>query len=70
MRRYRRLFLRVDFILVLAMGLFGGWYANHYWRIDPDQIQPTLITGEGDWVDFLADFGEGALQLFLGFTSE
>jgi len=70
MLRNRRFLLRSYFILVLAMGLFGGWYANRHWRIDPSAIQPVLITQEGDWVDFFSDLGEGALQLFLGFTSE
>ncbi len=70
MLRNRRFLLRAYFILVLTMGLFGGWYANGHWRIDPDEVQPILITQEGDWVDFFADLGEGALQLFLGFTSE
>jgi hypothetical protein len=52
------------------MGLFGGWYAHRTWRIDPSALQPVLITQDSDWVEFFSGLGEGALQLFLGFTSE
>ncbi len=69
MIRTRRLYLRVYLILVLAMALFGGWYANQNWRIDLSGLAASGVTTESTWVDFISDLGEGALQLFLGFTS-
>lgn len=69
MVRHKRLMLRLYFILVIALALFGGWYANRNWQIDTSSVDTLAIEDEGDWVDFFADLGEGAIQLFLGFTT-
>jgi hypothetical protein len=68
--RHKRLMLRLYFILVIALALFGGWYANRYWQIETEAISALNMEDEGDWVDFFATLGEGAIQLFLGFTTE
>jgi hypothetical protein len=73
MVRHKRLMLRLYFILVLALALFGGWYANRSWQIEIDTLNASPVGGmedEGDWVDFFAALGEGAIQLFLGFTTD
>ena len=70
MVRYKRLMLRLYFLLVIALGLFGGWYANNNWQIETDAISAIEMQDEADWVDFFAALGEGAIQLFLGFTTD
>jgi hypothetical protein len=69
MIRNRRLFLRAYLILVLGMALFGGWYASENWRVDLSGLETAGFSQDSDWVDTLSNLGEGALQLFLGFTS-
>jgi hypothetical protein len=70
MVRNKRLTLRLSFIIVIAVALFGGWYANNHWQIDTDTMAVLKSNDQGDWVDFFANLGEGTIQLFLGFTSE
>jgi hypothetical protein len=70
MVRQKRLMLRLYFILVITLALFGAWYANQYWQVETDAISALHMEDEADWVDFFASLGEGAIQLFLGFTSE
>jgi hypothetical protein len=70
MVRQKRLMLRLYFILVIALALFGGWYANRNWQVETDALSALSMEDEGDWVDFFAALGEGAIQLFLGFTTD
>ena len=70
MVRQKRLMLRFSFILVIAFALLGGWYASHSWQIETESLNALQMEDEADWVDFFAGLGEGAIQLFLGFTSE
>jgi hypothetical protein len=70
MVRHKRLMLRLYFILVIALALFGGWYTSRNWQIEADSIPAISMEDEGDWVDFFAALGEGAIQLFLGFTTD
>lgn len=70
MVRQKRLMLRLYFVLVIALALVGGWYANNNWQIETDAISVINIENEADWVDFLAALGEGTIQLFLGFTTQ
>jgi hypothetical protein len=70
MVRYKRQILRLYFILVIVVGLFGGWYASRNWRVESDSLSSLEMQDESDWVDFFAGLGEGTIQLFLGFTTE
>ena len=70
MVRYRRQLLRLYLLLVICMGLFGGWYASQNWQLETLGVEEISLTGDGDWIDFFATLGEETLQLFLGFTSE
>ena len=54
-------------MLVLAMGLFGAWYANT--RIDLNLTTISTPANSADWVEFLALVGQEVIQLFLGITS-
>ena len=64
-----RLVTRISLILVLLMGLFGGWYASQHWIPDSASYDVTSITEETDWIDVVAGLGEEAVQLVLGLTS-
>ena len=70
MVRHKRQMLRLYFILVIALALFGGWYASRTCQMDTSALNTVRLQEEGDWVDFFATLGEGAIQLFLGFTTE
>jgi hypothetical protein len=69
MARKNRQLIRFYFILVIIMGLFGGWYASRTWQIDPAGLEQVNLGDQGDWIDYLATLGEESIQLFLGFTS-
>jgi hypothetical protein len=70
MVRNNRHLTRLYFILVLLMGLLGGWYASRTWQVEAEALQQVNLVQNGDWVDFFATLGEETLQLFLGFTSD
>lgn len=70
MVRSKRLMLRLYFIFVIVMALFGGWYARQFWQVETTGLTALNMEDEGDWVDFFAALGEGAIQLFLGFTTD
>lgn len=67
MIRNSRLQTRIFFLLVLAMGLFGAWYANT--RIILDLTSFSTPANSADWVELIALIGEEVIQLFLGITS-
>lgn len=67
MIRNSRLQTRIFFLLVLAMGLFGAWYANT--RIILDLTAFSTPANSADWVELIALIGEEVIQLFLGITS-
>ena len=68
--RQKRLMLRIYLLLVILFALFGGWYATQSWQVETDALNALNMEDEGDWVDFFAALGEGAIQLFLGFTTD
>jgi hypothetical protein len=62
-----RQLIRLFFLLVIGVGLFGAWFTTQ-------QIQLTNITiatpaDNQNWIDLFALIGEQSLQLFLGVTS-
>ena len=62
-----RQLIRLFFLLVIGMGLFGAWFTSQ-------QIQFTNFTistpaDTKNWMDLFALIGEQSLQLFLGLTS-
>jgi len=67
MIRNSRLQTRIFFLLVLAMGLFGAWYATT--RITLDLTAISTPANSADWVELIALIGEEVIQLFLGITS-
>lgn len=67
MIRNSRLQTRIFFLLVLAMGLLGAWYANT--RIILDLTSFSTPANSADWVELIALIGEEVIQLFLGITS-
>ncbi len=69
MVRNSRQLTRIFFVLVILMGLFGGWYAAQNWQPDLAAYDTSALTEETDWIDVMAGLGEEAIQLFLGLTS-
>ncbi len=67
MIQHNRLHLRIFLLLVLAMGLFGGWYTSQ--RIPIDSITLPSMQEGTDLFDFFAVIGEQTIQLLLGMTS-
>lgn len=62
-----RQLIRFSFLLVIGVGLWGGWWTTQQMQIDPVTLAP--VTNTTDWVDLLALIGEETIQLFLGLTS-
>ena len=69
MVRNNRQLTRLFFALVIAIGLFGGWYTQRSVEIEPGSLESLSLTEESNWLDIFAAIGEEAIQLFLGFTS-
>ena len=69
-RQNNRWVIRVSFIAVIAMGLFGFWYAVSVWMPMLDAIDLSAFAEGVDWVDTVATIGEQVVQLLLGITSE
>ncbi len=67
MIQHNRLHLRIFLLLVLAMGLFGGWYTSQ--QIPIESITLPSMQDSTDWFDFFAVIGEETIQLLLGMTS-
>ena len=63
-----RQLIRLFFLLVIGVGLFGGWFTMQRFQLD----SLTFTTSSADnrnWLDLLALIGEQTIQLLLGLTS-
>ncbi|HRW49613.1 MAG: hypothetical protein M9936_30860 [Caldilinea sp.] len=69
MMRQNRWTIRISFLAVLLMGLFGLWYATAIWIPMFDSVDLSAFADNVDWVDTAATIGEQAVQLLLGATS-
>ncbi len=67
-RSGRHLF-RLFLILVLAMALFGWWYADQNWRPAAENFQLPVLTDEIDWLNLGAGLVEDAIEIFQSATS-
>lgn len=68
--RPNRWMIRISLMLVIAMGLFGYWFAVQAVQIDPAALEMEQPDEGIVWLDLIATLGEEAIQLFLGFTSD
>lgn len=65
-----RQLIRLFFLLVIGVGLWGGWWTSQQIQLESFTLVPATDTIDTtDWVDFLAVIGEETIQLFLGLTS-
>lgn len=62
-----RQLIRLFFLLVISVGLFGGWWTSQRFQFERFTLTPAIDTT--DWVELLAMIGEQTIQLFLGLTS-
>jgi hypothetical protein len=69
LRQNNRWMIRISFIAVIVMGLFGFWYAVSVWIPMFDAVDLSVFTEDVDWVDIVASVGEQTVQLLLGVTS-
>ncbi|MCE7989421.1 MAG: hypothetical protein DYG89_50355 [Caldilinea sp. CFX5] len=60
--------IRLFFLLVIGVGLAGGWLTRQWVQLETLTLTPT-VTDNRNWVDLLALIGEQTIQLFLGLTS-
>ena len=66
--RHNRLLYRFFFLLVIAAGLFGWFYASGNWQPDPSTFELTSLTGDADVIDLIAGLIEDAIQIFQEIT--
>ncbi|MBW7884782.1 MAG: hypothetical protein H3C34_19510 [Caldilineaceae bacterium] len=69
MVRQNRWTVRISFVAVLVMAMFGLWYATTIWFPALDTIDTSTMTDGADWIDIFSAVGEQAIQIFLGATS-
>jgi len=62
-----RQLIRLFFLLVIGVGLWGGQYTWQHFQSANFVIAPP--TDDSNWVDLLALIGEQTIQLLLGLTS-
>jgi len=67
MVQHNRQLIRLFFLLVIGVGLLGGWYTSQRFPVESLTFSP--VTGDSNWMDMLATIGEETIQLFLGLTS-
>lgn len=60
--------IRLFFLLVIGVGLVGGWLTRQWVQLETLTLTPTVADNR-NWVDLLALIGEQTIQLFLGLTS-
>jgi hypothetical protein len=63
-----RQLIRLFFVLVIGVGLWGGWLTQQWVQLETLTLTPTDADNR-NWVDLLALIGEQTIQLFLGLTS-
>jgi hypothetical protein len=68
MVRPNRHLLRLFFILIIFVGLFGFWYADRSWQALTQDLN-IVAPGETDWVNLVADFFESSLKFFQSASS-
>jgi TRAP-type C4-dicarboxylate transport system permease small subunit len=67
--RNSRQLLRIFLILVLAMGLFGWWYASRNWQINANTLDISALSADVDWLEVVAGLLEASIEIFQGATS-
>lgn len=67
--RSGRLLFRLFLVSVLAMGLFGWWYADQNWRPAAENFEMPTLNEEIDWLNLGAGLVEDAIEVFQSATS-
>ncbi len=66
--RTNRHLLRLFLLVVILMGLIGGWYADARWQAMAPSLETELST-QTDWVSLISDLAEDSVKFFQGATS-
>jgi disulfide bond formation protein DsbB len=67
--RTNRHVLRLFFLVVILMGLWGGWYADQQWQQMSQTMEVDLST-ETDWISVISALAENGIKFFQGATAE
>jgi hypothetical protein len=67
--RTNRHLLRLFFLVVILMGLFGGWWVDRRWQ-EMTQDVAVELPSDTDWVSLVADLAENGMRFFQGATSD
>jgi hypothetical protein len=68
--RTNRHLLRLFFLVVILMGMMGGWYADRRWQEINQDLAAELATVETDWVSLISALAENGIKFFQGATAE
>ncbi len=67
-RNNSRSLTRLFFLLVLVAALFGGWYAQRSFQLQPTGLSTTALPADADWVDITSTVAEELIQFFFGLS--
>jgi hypothetical protein len=70
MLRQNRWSIRISFLLVIVFAFFGIWYATTFWQPELNLGDRSAYSDGIDWIETISGWGESAIQLLLGVTSE
>lgn len=66
--RTNRHLLRLFFLAVILMGLWGGWWADRRWQ-EITHDMAVELPSDTDWISLVADLAENSMKFFQGATS-
>ncbi|HMN31134.1 MAG TPA: hypothetical protein PKE45_23480 [Caldilineaceae bacterium] len=67
--RTNRHLLRLFFLVVILMALFGGWYADQRWQTMTRNLEVEMPV-ETDWISIIAAATENGIRFFQGATAD
>jgi uncharacterized protein YgiM (DUF1202 family) len=66
--RTNRHLLRLWFLLMILLVLWGGWYADRQWQAMTSDLEIN-VSSETDWISLVSALAENGIKFFQGATS-